>query len=138
MRFFHPNHQWWLPIPVKYTLFDVGGVVHRTEPGRGVDSVTPKPRGCSLSVQKVWGEHKFLVPSLYNVIATTVSWKLLYYKGSCIDIWSVQPNDRVQKYKKYKNTKEKSTKIQKRKNANIQKMQKMEQCKNVKAYKSTK
>ena len=44
-------------------------------------------------------------------------------------IWTVQPNDKVQKYKKYKNTKVdyyESTKIQK-----------VKKCKNVKLLKST-
>ena len=50
-------------------------------------------------------------------------------------IWTVKPNDKVQKYKKYK-----STKIQKYKNTKVQnkKVQKMQKCKKHKKYKNKK
>ena len=53
-------------------------------------------------------------------------------------IWTVEPNDKVQKYQKYK--KYKSTKIQKYKvqNKKVQKYKNAKKCKKCKSTKSTK
>merc|ERR1712030_154177 len=84
----------------------------------------------------------FLAPSLSTkVLITQPFFELLTSDFPWKFIWTVEPNDKVQKYKKYnkykkyKSTKQKSTKIQKhKKNAKNTK----KNAKNAKIVKSTK
>ena len=83
----------------------MGGVVHRTEPGRGVDSVTPKPRGCSLSVQKVWGNASFW-HLLFNMSLQQQYPESFYIIREVALIFGLSNQmTEYKKYNKYKNTK---------------------------------
>merc|ERR1712030_193838 len=85
----------------------------------------PKPflNKKSTKVQKKYISTKVLITQpFFQLQPPAFAWKF---------IWTVEPNDKVQKYKKYK-----STKIQKRKK--MQKMQKYKKRKKHKKYKSTK
>merc|ERR1712030_122522 len=87
----------------------------------------------------------FLAPSLSTkVLITQPFFELLTSDFPWKFIWTVEPNDKVQKYKKYnkyKSTKQKSTKIQKYKNTKkckkYKKMQKFKKRKEHKKYNKT-
>jgi len=83
-----------------------------------VDLDRPKPFPNKLqkykSTKKYISTKVLITQPFFELLTSDFAWKF---------IWTVEPNDKVQKYKKYKSTKVqkyKSTKIQKYKNTKVQ------------------
>merc|ERR1711984_21720 len=100
-----------------------------------VDLDRPQPFPNKKSTKKYISTKVLITQPFFELLTSDFAWKF---------IWTVKPNDKVQKYKKYKSTKiqkYKSTKVQKYKNAKAQSTKNAKNAKivkNTKKYKSTK
>ena len=73
------------------------------------------------STKKYINTKVLITQPFFELLTSDFAWKF---------IWTVEPNDKVQKYKKYKNTKVQNKKVQKYKNT-----KKCKKCKKHKKYK---
>merc|ERR1712030_103839 len=105
-----------------------------------VDLDRPQPFEQKKSTNKYISTKVLITQPFFELQTPDFAWKF---------IWTVKPNDKVQKYKKYKSTKiqkykntkvqkYKSTKIQKRKKSTKQKSTKIQKYKNTKKSKNVK